>query len=483
MCYVVQQGSTPCIYNSIRLYGTKTKQRRKVKKMQLQVKVSDRFSSFLTDWDYEQQLVFGGYGSGKSHAIAQKIVLKLIEEKRTALVVRNVFDTIHESCFALLKDVLEDMNMLSENTATRNRYQDGKCVAIQSPMQIKFPNGSRIIFKGLDNKEKIKSIHGVSIVWIEECSEIRYDAFLELLGRIREGDVSLHFILSCNPVGKENWVYQHFFSKVDEEGNEQVIQNEQEVYRRRTLVNKKNGVYYHHSLPDDNPFLPASYIRRLDDLKTYDPQLWIVARWGRFGANGLKVLPNFVVADNAKEFRDTVNRIPARFHFFGLDFGFEESFNALMSCCVDDVNKILYIYDEVYVNHITDDRFSQRADVHKVAERASKCDKPICADSASPKDIQFYRQQGYNMYGCKKYPGSRLQNTKKMKRFRKIICSPKCKNTIRELSGLIYKKDSHGNIIYDEFNIDPHTFSGLWYALDTYTVADLKDVKTNTRAG
>lgn len=61
------------------------------------------------------------------------------------------------------------------------------------------------------------------------------------------------------------------------------------------------------------------------------------------------------------------------------------------------------------------------------------------------------------MYGCKKYPGSRLQNTKKMKRFRKIVCSPKCKNTIRELFGLIYKKDSHGNVIYDEFNIDPHT--------------------------
>ena len=87
------------------------------------------------------------------------------------------------------------------------------------------------------------------------------------------------------------------------------------------------------------------------------------------------------------------------------------------------------------------------------------------------------------MYGAKKYIGSRLQNTKKMKRFRKIVCSPMCKNTIRELKDLTYKKDSKGNVIYDEFNIDPHTFSALWYALDKYTVADLKDIKTNSKAG
>lgn len=87
------------------------------------------------------------------------------------------------------------------------------------------------------------------------------------------------------------------------------------------------------------------------------------------------------------------------------------------------------------------------------------------------------------MYGAKKYIGSRLQNTKKMKRFRKIVCSPRCKNTIRELKELTYKKDNQGNVVYDEFNIDPHTFSALWYALDTYTVADVKKTKTNSKAG
>lgn len=454
--------------------------------MDISIDVSNRFASFLTDWDYEQYLLLGGYGSGKSYHVALKIILKLLEEKRTALVIRNVKETIKESCFALIKEILEKMGILSDEVGRYNSKTNGKVIAIQSPMEFRFPNGSRIIFRGMDNKEKIKSIHGVSIVWIEECSEISYDAYTELLGRIREPKLTLHFILTSNPVGKWNWIYNTFFTRVyteNDEVKEEVIQDENEFYRRRTLINKKNGVYYHHSLSDDNPFLPSSYITRLNGLKQTDKQLWVVARWGRFGANGTRVLPNFVVADDAKTFKNKVNSISSQFHFFGLDFGFEESFNALLSCCVDDEKKVLYIYDEVYVNKITDDRFCNRQDVRRVAERAGRCDKPIGADSAEPKTIQFYRQQGFNMYGAKKYPGSRLQNTKKMKRFKRIECSPKCKNTIRELKDLTYAKDSKGNVIQDEFNIDPHTFSALWYALDTYTVADVKQTKTNSKAG
>lgn len=453
--------------------------------MECNVNVSKRFAPYVTDWNYEQYLAIGGYGSGKSHNTALKIILKLMQQKRTALVVRNVYDTIKESCFVLFKDILQDMDILSDATTNKRTVFDGKVIAVQSPMEIRFPNGSRIIFKGLDKTEKIKSIHGVSIVWIEECSEIRYEAYQELLGRIRTPRVTLHFILTCNPVGRENWVYRHFFSRLDEGGKEIVVQDEKEFYKRRTLINRKvnrNGIYYHHSTVDDNPFVSKSYKERLDSLKEVDKALWVVARYGRFGTSGLKVLPNFAVATDRKQFKEKVNSIPARMHFFGLDFGFEESYNALISCCIDEKENVLYIYDEVYQNKITDDLFIKKDSVLKVKKRAENCGKYIGADSAEPKTIQYYRQNDFPIVKCKKYPGSRLQNTKKVKRFRKIICSPKCKNTIRELSNLVYAKDSQGNLIYDEFNIDPHTFSAIWYALDKYTVPDLKDYKPNTKA-
>lgn len=445
---------------------------------EVNINVSDKFVDYINDWDYTTYIVMGGYGSGKSWDTALKIILKCLEETRTVLVCRDVYDTIRESCFSLFKDILDKLDLLAdEETSKTQRIKKNKVIAITSPMQIKFPNGSRIIFKGLDKPSKVKSIHGVSIVWIEEASEIKFEAYEELVGRVRENNTSLHFILTFNPVGRENWTYNRFFKHLDDDGNEIVILDEQKLYDRKTIV--KNGVYYHHSTPDDNPFLPDEYIKRLDELKTYDPNLWRVARLGMFGANGTRVLPQFEVAQNAKEFKYAVMCIPDNMRFIGFDFGFEESYNAVVSCAVDDKNKILYIYDEIYINHVTDDKMANLPEMLKIKE----ADKLIIADAEDPKAIQYYRQMGYRMKKCKKFAGSRLANTRKIKRFKRIICSPKCKNCIRELRDLTYKKDSKGNVIYDEFSIDPHTFSALWYALDNYNVADLKIRESNSVKG
>lgn len=454
--------------------------------MEIVKEVAERFSDFIFDWDYEQYLLIGGYGSGKSYDVAFKIILKLLEEKRKCLVLREVYDTITESCYDLFKEILADMDLLADDD-DRREYRT-KVRALKSPMELKFPNGSRIIFKGMDKPEKVKSLNGVSIVWFEECSEIKYDGYKEMLGRIRTPNVSMHFIMSCNPVGKENWVYRHFFVRLDEDGEEEVILDDEELYKKRTIV--RNGIYYHHSTMDDNPYLPDAYRKRIEDIKTYDRPLWRVARWGRFGAAGTRVLPQFTVAKSAKKFKEAVTNIPEHFHFYGFDFGFEESYNAVVSMAVDDKKKYLYIYDEIYMNGVTDDKFANLDEMQKLKKKQVELKQqnikhnPIVADNEDPKAIKYYRQEGYEIRGCRnKFAGSRLSNTRKIKRFRKIICSPKCKNTIRELQDLTYLKKPNGDVIYDEFNIDPHTFSAIWYALDTYTVANVKEIKRNSKNG
>ena len=454
--------------------------------MEIVKEVSERFADFIFDWDYEKYLLLGGYGSGKSYAIALKLILKLFEETRKALVVREVYDTITESCFDLFKEILSGMDLLADED-DRSTYKT-KVRPIKSPMQLKFPNGSRIIFKGMDKPEKVKSLNGVSIVWFEECSEIKYDGYKEMLGRIRTPDVSMHFILSCNPVGKENWVYRHFFKKLNEDGSETTILDDEELYIKKTIVH--NGVYYHHSTLDDNPYLPAAYIKRIDDIKNYDIYLWRIARWGRFGASGIRVLPQFEIAKDAKKFKQAVSSIPKDLHFYGFDFGFETSYNAVVSMAVDDKNKYLYIYDEIYKNRITDDKFALEPDMIRLKDKLNSMKElkvkhnPIVADNEDPKAIKYYKQQGFEIRACRnKFVGSRLSNTRKVKRFRKIICSPKCKNAIRELKELTYLKKPNGDTIYDQFNIDPHTFSAIWYALDTYTVADPKQVQRHSKDG
>lgn len=454
--------------------------------MKIVKKIGPVFEDFVFNWDYEKYLCVGGYGSGKSYHIAFKIILKLLEEKRKALVVRQVFDTIQDSCYDLFCEILDDMGLLTTDPK-EYRKSKNKVLALKSPLRFLFHNGSKIIFKGMDNPEKVKSINNVSIVWLEECSEISFAGYEELLGRIRTPDVSMHFILSCNPVGKENWVYRHFFVRMDEEGDEIVIVDPERFYEKKCIV--KDGVYYHHSVPTDNPWLPWQYLKRLDNMQTFDPYLYMVARWGRFGATGTRVLPQIQVPTRPTAFKNAIRALGPANQYFGFDFGFEESFNAVLCMSVDQKNSYLYIWDEIYINHVTDDKMANLEEMTNLRSRllaynAQGYNKMIVADNEDPKAISYYRQCGYPIRACRnKFHGSRLSNTRKIKRFRRIFISPKCKNTIRELRDLTYKKDKQGNMLYDEFNIDPHTFSAIWYALDMVTVADVKEKHFNSKKG
>lgn len=429
-------------------------------------RVNEHFREFVGDWNSRFYFLLGGYGSSKSYHIALKIILKCIREKRKVLVIREVYETIRESCFSLFEELAEDLHL------TDDKHGQPVMRFVQSPMKIKFKNGSQIIFKGMDKPAKLKSINGVTIIWIEEASELKYAGYKELLGRARHPFLSIHFILSENPVDKENWTYKQFFR--DEENNRFVMDDE-ELYKKRIIRTK--DTYYHHSTVDDNHFLPASYIEQLDEIRSYDPDLYRIARLGHFGINGTKVLPQFEVAKSHQEVMSKVASIPDKFKFNGMDFGFETSYNAVVRMAVDDQQKILYIYWEYYKNRMTDDKTAKEL-------REFGLDKvQIVADCEDPKAIAFYRQNGFRMRGCHKFPGSRLANTRKIKRFHRIICSPDCLNTIKELSTLIYSKDRQDRPIYDQFNIDPHTFSAIWYALDNYEVADIKQIPRNSRRG
>lgn len=442
--------------------------------MVINQEITERFSDYIFNWDYETYLLVGGYGSGKSYSTALKIVLNLLQEKRTALVVREVYETLKDSCYSLIKEILDKMNLLIDEDDRTTKQSKTKVKALKSPLEFIFPNKSRIIFRGMDKPDKLKSLNDVSIVWLEECPDIKYDGYKELLGRIRTPDLSMHYLLTCNPVSKSNWVYTHFFINQDENGKSKIILDDERLYVKKMLV--KNNVYYLHSTCDDNPYLPDEYIKRLNDIKNYDRVLYRVARHGRFGAAGVRVLPQFTIAKNAVKFKDAVKAIPQEFNFYGFDFGFEESYNAVLSMAVDVKKQYLYIYDEIYVNHVTDDLMARRDDMQRLKTKLQELKannvkhNMIVADNEDPKAISYYRQQGFEIRACRnKFAGSRLSNTRKVKRFRKIICSPKCVNTIRELKDLTYLK-KNGITKYDEFEIDPHTFKyhelGVYKAME-----------------
>lgn len=408
--------------------------------------INPHFMDYIFHWNSKEYLIVGGYGSSKSYNTAIKLVTKAIQEpNRKILVVRNVFETLRESCFSLLKEVIEDMDL--------SRYAK----ITVSPMEIKFTNGSGFIFKGCDKPEKIKSINGVSIVWLEECSEISYAMYKELKGRLRTFTQSLHFLMTCNPISTSSWVYTHFFK------NKAV--SEELLYENRVM--EIGDIYYHHSTVDDNFFVPESYKKSLEELKENDPDLYRIARLGRFGTIGIKVFHNIKILDK-NDFYKKYNQVIDRMYFNGMDFGFIDSFNAISRLMADHKHKDLYIFEEYYKKGMTDDKTL-------IELRELGYDKiPIIADNAEQKTIAYFNQCNCNFTPCRKGGGSVIEGLKKLKRFKNIYILDNCVNAVREFKDLSHLIDKDGNVQEDKFNLDPHLVDATRYALRDYEVSDIK---------
>lgn len=446
--------------------------------------VNDRFENFVNDNMYRTYFSIGSYASGKSHdAGASKLILMLFEEKRLGLVVRATYKSLKESCYSVIKEILTELDLLELDTRKR---KSNKVIYREHILEFLFPNGSRILFMGTDKPERLKSMNGVSVVWLEELPEIKYEAYKEIRLRARCKDRSVHFIITCNPIDMQSWVYKEFFVDIDKHGNEIVKVDHKELYEKRDII--YNNTWYHHSTIEDNEYATPDMYERLDETKESDPDLWRIARLGQFGPKGTIVLPQFEISKNPEQTLQEIKALPMKQHFIGFDFGYETSYNAVVRMAVDMEKQYLYLYDEIYENKVTDDIFAARPDMQdlkhelEMKRRNKVLVNPIVGDSASPEKIQYYKQQGFPIRACKNRgmgegrKGTRLSNTQKIKRFKKIICLPTLKNIIRECQFLTYLTDRNGIIHYDQFTIDPHTFSGIWYGLDNYHVADLKNL-------
>lgn len=105
-------------------------------------------------------ILYGGISSGKSVFIAQKLIYSILTDgiRHRILVVRKVSDKLRQSVFAEFVSVLKDMGLIAHANITT------------SPLQIEL-FGSVVLFSGIDDAEKIKSISRISAIWIEEATE------------------------------------------------------------------------------------------------------------------------------------------------------------------------------------------------------------------------------------------------------------------------------------------------------------------------
>lgn len=228
--------------------------------------------------EHRYLVMMGGGGSGKSITAGRKLLERCrLESGHRFLVVRKVARTLRQSCWQQLVAQASDLDLHAEVNV--------------SDMTMRFPNGSEILFSGLDDVEKLKSIYSITGIWIEEASEILEEDFNQLDIRLR-GDTKYYkqIIITFNPISALHWLKRRFFDNADP----------------RAIT--------HRSTYKDNRFLDEDSKQTLESFRETDPYYYQVYALGEWGVTGKTIF-------DAQAVMDRLQGIPEgkRVYFAGRD--------------------------------------------------------------------------------------------------------------------------------------------------------------------
>ena len=251
-------------------------------------------------------VIYGGSGSGKSYFIAERYVYKMLRQKMNLLVVRATGKSNRDSTFALIKQII-------------NRWGLSQLFKInESDMRIKCINNSNeIVFSGLDDVEKLKSItfsNGeLTDIWIEEASEVMEADFNQLDIRLRGKGSKKQIVLSFNPIDINHWI-------------------------KKKLIDTKRGTVLRTTYKD-NEFLDEDYKALLESYKETDPYYYAVYCLGEWGVYGSTIFDANKLSIRLRELKEPVKTGYFIYNYDGLKITDIE--------WVDDIKGYIRVYKDV----------------------------------------------------------------------------------------------------------------------------------------
>lgn len=389
---------------------------------------NESYISSLEDYSRRFNVFYGGAGSGKSHFVIQKMILKYLKyPNRKCLVIRKVSNTLRDSIFALFKSVLGDWQLYGQSEIR------------ETLLTIELPNGSQFIFKGLDDSEKIKSIANIDDIIIEEVTEITLDEYSQLNLRLRSKNPFNQIHVMFNPVSKSSWVYNQWFNK-------------KQPYNHDTTV-------ILHTTYKDNKFLPKDYIEALLEMEITNFTYYKIYCLGEFATLDKLIFTNW--QDTCFDYREILKNGGKNIEaVFGLDFGYTNDPTAFVGVLIDRIDKYMWIFDEFQEKGLTNDAIAK-----KVIDLGYKKEK-IIADSAEPKSIAELKDNGLErVVGATKGKDSILNGIQYIQQF-KVIINSSALHIIDEFRNYTWQKDKNGiyfNKPIDKFN---HGIDALRYAVN-----------------
>lgn len=391
----------------------------------------------------------GGRGSGKSSFCALEIVTGIMQDRtgnNSAIVFRRTANTMRESVFSQIAWAIDILDV--------GEYWRGSI----SPMCWTYkPTGAQIIFRGLDDSSKLKSIKPrrgyFRYVWIEEFSELPGENFTKsVMQSVLRGGSAFTVFRSFNPpINASNWA-NVFIQRPD-----------------------PRAITLHTSYLDISPeWLGDNFILEAERLKEINEQAYRHEYLGEATGSGGEVFPNVEV----RTITDAeINEL--QYIYAGVDFGFSIDPAVFIRVAYDNKHDRVYLLDEIYKKGMSN---KQLADAIKAKgyeytgqyenvgffgyPEVFKERQTIVCDSAEPKSIKDLRGEGLKAIACQKFPGCVLYRIKWLQNRHIIIDPARTPNAHREFVGYEYMTTKDGEFLADVPDRDNHTIDAVSYSLD-----------------
>ena len=405
----------------------------KSKKVKLPELVGKGYKDF---WNFKgrYRVCKGSRGSKKSKTTALFFIYSMMKyPEANLLVVRKVYRTLKDSCFTDLKWAINILGV-----------QDYWSVK-ESPLEIIYiPTGQKILFRGLDDPLKVTSITvetgNLCWAWIEEAYEINKEQDFNMLDESIRGKIEeplyKQITLTFNPWNERHWIKKRFFDVEDD-----------------NIMAKTTNYMCNEWLDDSDKKL-------FEDMKKNNPRRYQVAGLGNWG------IVEGLVYENWRElefdWREILNKRRKAKAVFGLDFGYTNDPAAFFCGILDQEQKEIYVFDEIYQKRL------QNTAIYRNIEKLGFKKEIIVADSEEPKSIEHLRSLGLTRIKASKKGKDSINAGIQFIQDFKIFIHPRCVNFLTEISNYAWDKDKFGKSVnkpIDDFN---HLMDAMRYALEDY---------------
>lgn len=369
----------------------------------------------------------GGRGSTKSSDISIEIPPLIIKNPEChAVVLRKVGNTIKNSVYPQMQWGIDALGLTD-----KFRFKT-------SPHEITYKKtGQKILFFGVDDPQKIKSIKlpfgYVGICWIEELDQFSGMEEIRNLNQslLRGAPVFWEFCSFNPPKSQNNWV------------------NEEKLFDDPDRL-------VHHStyLGVPREWLGDRFFEDAEKLKIKNEMAYRHEYLGEVTGTGGAVFENVEDMAMSDELVGNFDRL-----YYGLDFGFAVDPLAYVAMYYDAKREDLYIFDEIYQQKLTNSQAAGR-----IAQRTG--DRLVIADSSEPKSIKEMKDYGLHITGARKGPDSVEHGIKWLQdRAHIYIDKRRCPNTFREFISYEYERNREGQFISAYPDKNNHAIDAVRYGM------------------